>query len=181
MKREVDTTRPFQPGTASTPSQPPGAASTPYHGGEEHEMTHLGPEQSGFDDTNPLLPQTDREKAWNEIRKRYPNASAIDLEAFYDPKWKRLKVKMAGAGKKAYYLETEKKGTGIQRLNPNLTYEITRALGTSAEEQLVQDRQVIMETNRRLKEARQLEKNIKRNSCKTTTSGSRKTSKRSPT
>ena len=39
-KEEVDTTRPFQPGAASTPYQPPGAASTPYHGGKEHEMTH---------------------------------------------------------------------------------------------------------------------------------------------
>ena len=73
---------------------------------------------------------------------------------------------MAGAGKGSYYLETEKKGTGIQRLNPNLTGEITRALGTSAEEKLVQDRQVIMETNRRLKEAGQLEKTLNETAAK---------------
>ena len=117
-------------------------------------MTHFGSEQSGLDDTNPLLPQTDRDKAWESLRKKFPDRSAIDLEAFYDPKSKRRKVKMAGAGKASYYLGTEKKGTGIQRLNPDLTGEITRALGTSAEEKLVQDRQVIMEINRRLKEAR---------------------------
>ena len=54
-EEEVDTTRPFQPGAASTPYQPPGADSTTYHGGEQHEMTHLGPEQSGMDENDPLI------------------------------------------------------------------------------------------------------------------------------
>ena len=69
-EEEVDTTRPFQPGASSTPYQPPGAASGPYHGGKEHEMTHFGSEQSGLDDTNPLSPQTDRDKAWESLRKK---------------------------------------------------------------------------------------------------------------
>ena len=47
--QEVDTTRPFQPG----------AASTPYHGGEQHEMKTMQQEQSGLPDTSyeetPLL------------------------------------------------------------------------------------------------------------------------------
>ena len=51
---EEETTNPFQPGAASTPSQPPG----PYHVDETHEMNNFGLEQSGFDDTDPLLPQT---------------------------------------------------------------------------------------------------------------------------
>ena len=38
---ETNTTQPFTPGAASTPSQPPGAASGPYHGGESHEMTNF--------------------------------------------------------------------------------------------------------------------------------------------
>ena len=50
-KEEVDTTRPFQPGAASTP------ASDPYHGGEAHEMSNLDPEhdEGPFDDLMPLL------------------------------------------------------------------------------------------------------------------------------
>ena len=48
-EQEVDTTRPFQPGSASTP----------YHGGEQYEMQTMQPEQSGLPDTSyeetPLL------------------------------------------------------------------------------------------------------------------------------
>ena len=39
---DVDTTRPFQPG----------GASTPYHGGEQHEMQTMQHEQSGLPDTS---------------------------------------------------------------------------------------------------------------------------------
>ena len=92
--KEVDTTRPFQPG----------AVSTPYHDGEQHETSQIEPEQSGLDDTTPLLQQTQREKAWNTIMALYPDASAIDLEAYYDPKSKRLMIKKVGAGKKSYPL-----------------------------------------------------------------------------
>ena len=48
-EQEADTTRPFQPG----------AASTPYHGGEQHQMQTMMHEQSGLPDTSyeetPLL------------------------------------------------------------------------------------------------------------------------------
>ena len=48
-EQEVDTTRPFYPG----------ASSTPYHGGEQHEMQTMMHEQSGLPDTSyeetPLL------------------------------------------------------------------------------------------------------------------------------
>ena len=115
-----------------------GAASTPYHGGKQHELSQLDPEQSGLDDTNPLLQQTQREKAWNTVTALYPDASAIYLKAYYDPKSERLMVKMAGAGKKAYPLYTEEKVTKRLRLNPNLSREITFALGQSAEEKLLQ-------------------------------------------
>ena len=84
-EEEVNTTQPFQPGAASTPYQPPGAASDPYHGGEEHEMSQFGPEHSGLDDTTPFVPQTQREQAWKRITALYPDASATDLEAYYDP------------------------------------------------------------------------------------------------
>ena len=57
---------PFQPGAASTP------ASGPYHGSEAHEMTHFGPEQSGLADTTLLLPQDQRERAWNKTTSLFP-------------------------------------------------------------------------------------------------------------
>ena len=48
-EQEVNTTQPFQPGVASTP----------YHGGEQHEMQTMPHEQSGLPDTSyaetPLL------------------------------------------------------------------------------------------------------------------------------
>ena len=72
------------------------------HGAKSHEMANLGPEQSGISDTTPLLAQIDRERAWNTITRLYPDASATDLEAFYHPTTKRLMIKMAGTGKKAY-------------------------------------------------------------------------------
>ena len=59
---EVNTTQPFKPGAASTPYQPPGAALDPYHGGEEHELSEFGLEQSGLAEKTPLLSQTDRER-----------------------------------------------------------------------------------------------------------------------
>ena len=72
-EEEVNTTQPFSPGAASTPYQPPGAASGPYHGGEAHEMSNLGPEQSGISDTTPLLTQDQRERAWNTTTTFYPD------------------------------------------------------------------------------------------------------------
>ena len=151
-EEEVNTTQPFQPQGASTP------AAGPYHGGESHEMSEFGPEQSGLADTTPLLPQDQRERAWNATITFYPDASATDLEAFYDPKTKRLMVKMAGAGKKAYYLFTKEKRTESLRLNPKLTDEIRFALGQSAEDKLHENKQVIEETNQSLKHAKQEEK-----------------------
>ena len=67
-EEEVETTRPFQPGAASTPYQPPGTASDPYHGGETHEMSNLDPEHDeGPSDLMPLLEefvsQEDRQAA----------------------------------------------------------------------------------------------------------------------
>jgi len=47
-EQEVDTTRPFQPGAATTPYQP----GDPYHGGEQTEMSTFPHEQSGLPDTS---------------------------------------------------------------------------------------------------------------------------------
>ena len=125
-----DDTTPGTPGTpaaASTPFQP-GAPATPYHPGEEHEMTHLPQEQSG-------KAHAPGEPAWNSLTFIFPDANATDLEAFVDPTTQRLKVKMAGAGKKAYYLYTISRQTGQERLNPKLPLEIKASLGESALDQ----------------------------------------------
>ena len=59
-KQESDTTRPFQPW----------AASTPYHGGEQHEMHTMHDEQSGLPDTSyeetpSIGAQSLKEKSWD--------------------------------------------------------------------------------------------------------------------
>ena len=110
---EVDTTRPFQPGAASTP------AGDPYHGGEEHELTDFGQEQSGASETTPLLsPQANQ--AWAFTEAVYPDTDSTKLESFFeevrnpDPnstKKLRLMIKMRNAGKKAYPLYTRDKVT----------------------------------------------------------------------
>ena len=75
------------------------------------------------------------EPAWNSLTFIYPDASATDLEAYMDPKSKRLMVRMKGVGKKAYPLYTTQRGTNTQQLNPNLTQEIRKALGESTLDQ----------------------------------------------
>ena len=63
-EEEGDTTRPFQSG----------AASTPYHGGEEHEMQTMQHEQSGLPDTSyeetPILGRAAGSITDAEIRRR---------------------------------------------------------------------------------------------------------------
>ena len=112
-EQEVDITRPFQPG----------AASTPYQGGEQYEMQTMQHEQSGLPDTSyeetPLLgAQAQAQRSWDALTRFFPDASSIDLEATYS-RTGRLQVKMAGFGKKAYELFTKDR-SGRQQLNPNL-------------------------------------------------------------
>ena len=71
-EEEVDTTRPFQTGTDSTP----------YHNGEHIKMHTFPSEHIGMDDTTPFLTQTQREWAWNTLKDLYPETSSIDLEVF---------------------------------------------------------------------------------------------------
>ena len=121
-------------------------------------MSNLNPEESGISDTTPLLSQEQIERAWNTTTSLFPDASATDREAYYDPQSKRLMIKMAGAGKKAYPLYTQEKVTKRFRLNPKLTKEIRFALGKPAEEVIAEQRQEIREVDQRIKEAQQLEK-----------------------
>ena len=77
-----------------------------------------------------------------------------------------IHVKMAGAGKASYPLYTEERLTKRLRINPKLSQEISFALGQPAEEKLVQQRQEIREADRRLREARHLEKTLNETAAK---------------
>ena len=145
-EQEVDTTRPFQPG----------AASTPYYHGEQYEMQTMMHEQSGLPDDSyeetPLLgAQSESQKSWDALTRHFPKASAVDLETSYS-KTGRLQVKMAGFGKGTYPLFTRDINTGRERLNPSLPKEIKKSLGKSAEEIIAEDRDSIREQRQRLTE-----------------------------
>ena len=139
---DPETTQPFTPGATSTPHQPGG----PYH----PEMPTFPTEDSGLVHGPGTL-------AWNSLTFLYPEANATELEAFYDPKTQRLKVKMAGSGKTSYYLMTEDKVSKTEKLNPKLTKEIRKALGESTlglgsvlqEEQDRNRREIVEKTNRK--------------------------------
>ena len=144
---EVDTNRPFQSG----------AASTPYHGGEQHEMQTMQHEQSGLPDTSyeetPLLgAQSEKQRSWDALTRLFPNAKATELETSYS-KTGRLQVKMFGAGKKNYYLYTKDKSTGKDNLNPSLSKEIKDSLGQQAEQLISEDTYNIQEQRQRLAES----------------------------
>ena len=147
--QEVDRTRPFHPG----------AASTPYYREEQFEMQTMMHEQSGLPDTSyeetPLLgAQAETQNSWDSLTRLFPKASAIGLETSYS-KSGRLQVKKSGIGKKSYALFTKDKQTGQDRLNPQLTKEIKDSLGKSAEEIIGEDRDSIREQRQRLAEAEQ--------------------------
>ena len=134
---ESNTTQPFTPE----------ATSTPYHGGEEHEMSQLPQEQSG-QDTDPQLTgdeldqrlqQTRQGSAWADLLEMYPQANKEALQADYQKDKQgnpRLLVKMVGRGKKVYPLFTRNAVTRQLRENPNLSQEIKTYLGKSMGEQM---------------------------------------------
>ena len=139
-----DTTKPFQPSAASTPYQPQGAASDPYHGGEEHEMSNLGPEQSGMGEKDPLL-QPQESRTWSLTKALWPDANPdiieTSMEQYPNPdpnstKNLRIMVNMKDGRKTKYPLYTRDIVTGKERLNPNLPKQIQRAPGQSAVEQI---------------------------------------------
>ena len=143
--QEVDRTRPFQPG----------AASTPYYR-EQYEMQTMMHEQNGLPDASyeetPLLgAQSEAQKSCDALTRRFPRASAINLETSYS-KTGRLKVKMTGFGKKSYPLFTRDTSAGRERLNPSLPKEIKNSLGKGAEEIIDEDRDSIREQRQRLAE-----------------------------
>ena len=104
-REEANTTPPFQPQASSTPgntTQPfqpqaastPGATASPYHGGEAHEVSEFGFEQSGMSDTTSLLqPQADQ--TWAYVKAVIPDAdgefieTSMEVDPNPDPKSKK--------------------------------------------------------------------------------------------
>ena len=153
-EKEVNTTRPFQPGTASTP----------YHRVEQVEMETMQHEQSGLppsyeetsfggDQRTPLLgAQQASAQSWDALTRIFPNASASSLETTYGPT-RKLQVKMVGLGKKVYNLFTKDIRTKQDHLNPQLSKKIKNALGKRAEQIITEDCDTIQEWRQTLEEA----------------------------
>ena len=171
-EQNVDTTRPFQPG----------AASTPYHGGEQYEMQTMQHEQSGlpsYDERTPLLtsdierrfaasredPRTgiinttqmmdtsinplsekDKEiqiqKAKKLIKAEYPNAKVDSLVIAYSKKKPMDIVVLGPKGGETKIVLND--GSGLQKSFLNQTF-VKRVLGPPA-------RQIITQTDVHIKQ-----------------------------
>ena len=151
---DEETTNPFQPGGSSTP-------------GEDIPMTTMNREkekdpytdETSFIEGSPLSRVlTSNAKAWDSLTGIFPDANAIELEAFYS-KTGKLQVKMFGQGKKAYPLFTKDKDTGEERLNPALTKEIKSALGPEREILIAQKEKEIEELQKSIREDEEIANN----------------------
>ena len=155
-EEEVDITRPFQPG----------ASSTLYHGGEEHEMTHFPREHSGLGDTVPLIP-TIRGFIFTEDKETLVKRFKTFIKDKF-PKVDFSKIVIGIGGKKgnvgkAVALGPKGGETPIFKQDGSFTKAFSSqygtSLGPSAEEIIAEDKTSLREDNQRIKEAEQLEKN----------------------
>ena len=136
----------------------PGASSTPYHEGEAHEMANMGEEGEGI----PLLPKykdfiEDKDTLVNRF-KAFIKAKRPTVD------FKRIVVslgKQKGNQGKAVALGPKGGETVIFKQDNTFTAKFSQqysdALGPSAENIIVEDREGLAETNQRLKEAEQQE------------------------
>ena len=136
----------------------PGASSTPYHEGEAHEMANMGEEGEGI----PLLPKyedfiEDKDTLVNRF-KAFIKAKRPTVD------FKRIVVslgKQKGNQGKAVALGPKGDETVIFKQDNTFTAKFSQqysdALGPSAENIIVEDREGLAETNQRLKEAEQQE------------------------
>ena len=149
-EQEVNTTQPFQPG----------ASSTPYHEGEAHEMANMGEEGEGI----PLLPTYD-DFVYTEDKETLVNRFKEFIKAKF-PKVEFSKIiislgKQKGNQGKAVALGPKGGETVIFKQDNTFTAKFSQqysgALGPSAENIIVEDREGLVETNQQLKEAEQQE------------------------
>ena len=157
-EQEVDTTRPFQPGAASTPYQP----GDPYHGGEQTEMSTFPHEQSGLPDTSytetsfggeeipllgPFLHPDDKqeilERAKEKIRSWYKNVKFNEIDPIGFSKYKGKETEIVSFGTKGG--ETKVFLSGEKGLQKSFIKKFSTALGPKTEDIIVQDRDTIRE------------------------------------
>jgi len=147
-EQEVNRTQPFQPG----------AASTPYHGGEQIQMQTKMHEQSGLPDNSyaetPLLSdfvhadekKKNVERAYDYIKRRFPKVDLKKLGPIGFGKKQSTHADIVSYGPKGGETPIFKKdGSGFQK---SFTDKFKNALGPSAE-------QMIDEYNNTLKEEKQ--------------------------
>ena len=156
--QEVDTTRPFQPG----------AASTPYHGGEQIKMKTMQHEQSGLPDTsydveapllsdfvNPEEKQGKVNKAIDFIKRRFPKVDLKKLGPIGFSK-KGAQSEIVSFGPRGGETQIFKKdGSGFLK---SFTDKFSKSLGPSAEEIIAEDRDTIKEQRQRILETEKQEK-----------------------
>ena len=153
-EQEANRIQPFQPGTASTP----------YHGGEQHEMQTMQHEQSGlpvtsFDEDIPLLGgfihQDNKpalaERAKDFIKKRFPRVDFGKLGPISFSKKPGNETTIVSFGTKGGETDIFRKdGKGLLK---KFTDKFKTALGPEAESLIAQDNEEIRENRQRLGEA----------------------------
>ena len=152
----VDWNAPLDP--EETQPFEPGASSTPYHEGEAHEMANMGEEGEGI----PLLPEYEDfiedkktlvERFEEFIKAKRPK---VDFSKIVISLGKKAENKGKAVALGPYGGETiifKKDNTFTKAFSQ----QYSDALGPSAENIIVEDREGLAETNQRLKEAEQQE------------------------
>jgi len=157
-EQEGDTTRPFHPGSASTPYQP----GDPYHGGEKKEMSSMRHEQSGLPDTSyaetsffgediPLLePDLEREFVIDRLKRVFTNFKESSFAIMKGTKGKtKGKIVALGKGGGEYKIM---KDDGIN-FTQSFLDKFADKIGPRAADVIVKDRDTIREMKQRQKEA----------------------------
>ena len=156
-EQEVNTTQPFKPGTSSTP----------YHGGEQHEMQAMHHEQSGLPDTSydetPLLERTPSiSDLHNESSLRQKMKKAVDMikGKFARANFEKMKIRRGTGKNLGKIVAVESKGGEYKILKDDDTDfmksfldAFKKDLGPQTKEIIAQDNDEIRENQQRLTEA----------------------------
>ena len=152
--QDVERTNPFEPGAPSTPYQPQGATSGPYHDGEVIEMSNMGAEE---DSLAPLLQafisESERETAVERV-KRFTSDKykKVDFSQFGPIGWGKKpenENEIVVIGPKGGETRIVKQdGSGLLKAFEN-SYK--KALGPSSEEILAEENQEVREAHQKYK------------------------------
>ena len=156
-EQEINTTGRFQPG----------AASTPYHGGEQIQMQTMQQEHSGLPDTSyeetPLLgdffsPEAKKshvDKAHEYIKRKFPRVDFKKLGPIGFGKKQNTRGNIVSYGPKGGETPIFKQdGSGFLK---SFTDKFKTTLGPSAEQIIAEDRDTIQEQRQRIAEAEKQE------------------------